>query len=379
MKLARPIIIGSFAFVLTFAVLSLVYIATAQFLTSPIAASANPTYAAYQITRAAASNTGHPTAIVTDAPAPTDVPAPTATSTATPTGIPPVAPPTPPPASSAAFRQGMMLRTNADYANAAVSFRAVLSENPEPGLAREAQFRLGENLWLAGKLDEAAAELNKLIAANGTDGLAMRGHYFLAQVLIAQKNYSAAVEHLRAYRAQTRALAGEMDAEIADTLLAMGDDGGAMKQYGVALADPTLTNAQRVQFLIKLSRAYTALGSTGEAVARLEQAFAIAPDDENAAEAEYRWGVALDAMGQHAKAVAHWRHAVEAYPAEDDGYNALVALVDAGEPVDDYLRGVIDYNADAYDAASAALSRYVNANPGNNAAALYYLGRSYMG
>jgi len=56
----------------------------------------------------------------------------------------------------------------------------------------------------------------------------------------------------------------------------------------------------------------------------------------------------------------------------------LIILVEAGEAVDEKLRGLIDYYAGAYSPAVQALYRYINANPEHGGEAHYYIGMSYL-
>ncbi|MGB8645303.1 MAG: transglycosylase SLT domain-containing protein [Anaerolineae bacterium] len=375
MKYARPLLIGTLAFAITSILIALALATSTLWVVPSTAVSAIPMPTVWGSTYVASLGTaaGTPTPADTGTPLPTDEP-----TADTPTPIPFIAPPTPPTVSSAAFQQGMMLRTNGDYAHAADSFRAALKDKPDAALARQAHFRLGEALWLSGDDAGASKELSAVIAADDTDNLAARAHYFLAQVMQNQKNYSEALAHLRAYRKQTKTLQGEIDGAIGDLLLLQGNGAAALAQYNTALQDSTLTPAQRVDLLDKLSDAYRTLGQPAQAAARLGEAFNLAPDAATAAHLEYKWGLALDAAGQHSAAVGHWQHTVNTYPDQGDAYNALVTLVDANEPVDDFQRGLVDYNHGAYDVAILAFNRFIQANPEQNATALYYLGRAYL-
>lgn len=306
--------------------------------------------------------------------APTALP----TSTSHPTAPSPLTPPTPPAIASAAYQQGMMLRRNGDYSSAAESFRAAVAEKPNPSTARELQFRLGESLWLAGDLKNASAALNTLIAQNSNDNLAARAHYFLADIFSRQKSYPQAIAQLRAYRAQSRSLMGEIDEQIGDILQQSGNAGAALSQYNIALQDVTMTAAQRTQLFEKIAQVQNSLGHPDLAAARLGDAYNTAPDDQSRADAEYRWGLSLDGAGQSAAAVRHWSHALAAFPNQDGAYQSLVELLNRQVPVDDFQRGLADYYGKSYDGATSAFDRYIAANPKNGAAAMYYEGLAYF-
>ncbi|MCS7286622.1 MAG: tetratricopeptide repeat protein [Anaerolineae bacterium] len=68
------------------------------------------------------------------------------------------------------------------------------------------------------------------------------------------------------------------------------------------------------------------------------------------------------------KAFSLFRRAVELFPESPYAYFSLIELVEAGKPVDDYLRGLVDYHAcfsypQACGAALLAFGRYIAANP----------------
>lgn len=311
-------------------------------------------------------------------PAPSIAPTMAATSPPSPTTSAPIAPPTPPAISSAAYQQGMTLRRNGDYSHAADSFRAALAEKPDASTAREVQFRLGESLWLAGDMQNATTALNTLIAQSSKDSFAARAHYFLADILSRQKSYPQAIVQLRAYRAQTRSLMGEIDEQIGDILQQSGNAGAALTQYNLASQDATMTAEQKADLFEKIAEVQSNLGHPDLAAARLGDAYAIAPNDQARADAEYRWGLALDNAGQSDAAISHWKHALAAFPGQDGGYQSLVELLNRDVPVDDFQRGLADYYAKSYDMATAAFDRYIASNPKNGAAAWYYEGLAYF-
>ena len=66
-------------------------------------------------------------------------------------------------------------------------------------------------------------------------------------------------------------------------------------------------------------------------------------------------------MSQADKAYELFQYTVDNYPLAYDLYSALVALVNAGIPVDDLNRGLVDYYAAQYGYALDAFQRYITA------------------
>ncbi len=80
-----------------------------------------------------------------------------------------------------------------------------------------------------------------------------------------------------------------------------------------------------------------------------------------------------------AEALARWQAAVDADVTSSYAHAAIVALLDAGAPVDEYQRGRANYHKGNYELAIAAFDRLRAAEPaGQDGAALYYTGLSRL-
>ena len=80
-----------------------------------------------------------------------------------------------------------------------------------------------------------------------------------------------------------------------------------------------------------------------------------------------------------AEALSSWRAALNADVTSAYAHAAVVALLDAGAPVDEYQRGLANYHKGNYDLAIAAFDRLLAAEPGGrDGAARYYTGLSYL-
>jgi soluble lytic murein transglycosylase len=88
-------------------------------------------------------------------------------------------------------------------------------------------------------------------------------------------------------------------------------------------------------------------------------------------------GQALLAAGDVEGAHQRYLQAVTRYPEALDSYLALIELVDAGVPVNEYQRGLVDYYAQAYQPAIEAFTRYIKDKPQSPGAdTLWYLALS---
>jgi soluble lytic murein transglycosylase len=74
-------------------------------------------------------------------------------------------------------------------------------------------------------------------------------------------------------------------------------------------------------------------------------------------------GRALTDLGEIDAAHERYLDAVYQYPRAYDSYTGLVELVEAGIPVEEYSRGLVDFYAGQYEVAIAAFDRYFAASP----------------
>lgn len=77
-------------------------------------------------------------------------------------------------------------------------------------------------------------------------------------------------------------------------------------------------------------------------------------------------------MNRKEEAYNRWQNAVDNYFRYIDSYYALVGLVEAGQTVNEFQRGLVDYFARQYGVALAAFDRSIAQNPSHDGTALHY-------
>ncbi|HEX7589093.1 MAG TPA: transglycosylase SLT domain-containing protein [Anaerolineae bacterium] len=315
------------------------------------------------------------TAEVTPDPTPTQAPP----SDISPTSIPEATLTPTPVFSSDPYKDGMAARRNGDYARAVAAFQATLNSKPAADLQEEAQYRLGEAFWLNNDDAKTVTALNAYLQLNANGAHAPEAHYILSDSYRVLKNYPSALEQLRIYRAGTQMLAGDVDASIADVMVLGGDSENAIKQYDRALQDTTLSASSRISLLRRVADIHLGRGEPGLAAERYVAALALAADAATKADLDYAAGEAYAAANQIPLAVARWSDAVTKYPDQPAAYKSLVDLVNRNAAVDEYQRGLVDYYAQAYDAAIAAFQRYLDSQGSRGGDAHYFIAASYAG
>ena len=129
---------------------------------------------------------------------------------------------------------------------------------------------------------------------------------------------------------------------------------------------------------IKIGQAYSGLEDYTTAIQYFDNVYAMAEDDFTRSTANLLAGQAYLELGMNEDAYRHFLDSVIKYPKAYDSFTALTILVNDGYPVDNFLRGVVDYYAGSYPAAIRAFERYLDSQPDNNdGTAYYFLGLSH--
>jgi soluble lytic murein transglycosylase len=306
---------------------------------------------------------------------PTSSPQPSATalpptSTATPVPTPTPAPTLQPGARVEAGDRALFL---GDYAAALEAYSAALTASSDPEIQAAGLVGQGRVYWLTGRYPEALDALRAAVNGYPNTGYAPAANFYLAQVYTELDRFGEAAEAYSTYRGLR---SGVLDAFISemrgDVLSAAGDKVGALAEYLLALQAPRLRQDFSLEF--KLAHVYTASGESATALVMYDDIYNRSESDYDRAQADYLKGQILIAQGQIDAAYTAYLDAVNAYPRSYYAYLSLVSLVEAGYPVDELQRGLVDYFAGEYGVALAAFDRYLDGAPTEAAVALYYQG-----
>jgi soluble lytic murein transglycosylase len=157
-----------------------------------------------------------------------------------------------------------------------------------------------------------------------------------------------------------------------DALRASGNIAEALIDYRTALQSPS--HLDPLQLEIKIARAHAAVGDHSTALGMYQDIYNQTSSDYTKAQMDYLMGQSYIALGQMEQAYAVYTDAVNNYPTAYESYLALLDLVNAGIPVDELNRGIVDYYAGQYGVALAAFDRYFQAGAVDPATAHYYNG-----
>ena len=316
-------------------------------------------------------------------------PDPTAVSEATPTAVSgatftptpspsPTSTPTPTPLPAARVSLGDRALLNGDWESARVEYQTAQESSPDPQVQSAARLGLARTLYLDGSYAEAQAALEDLIDAQGDPAIAAEAAFFLAQALEEQELYPEAAEaYARYLELRPGLIDGYLQELRGDAYMNAGEYPSAIGAYQAALGSPHHGAGEAIE--LQIARAYDLSGDQATALVAYQDIYQRTSNDYTRAALDLRIGQIYTGLGQLEQAQAAYLDAVVNFPLSYDAYSALVALVEAGVEVDEFQRGLVDYYAGEYGVALAAFDRYLQSEPADPAAALYYSGLAQSG
>jgi soluble lytic murein transglycosylase len=313
---------------------------------------------------------GAPTPTSTPSPTSTSTPTPTATSTSTPTPI-PTSTPTPAPDVRVASADRALF--NGDYDSALAEYTAALTNSADPAVQAAAILGQGRSHYLSGVYPNALNEFRTVTERYPGTSQAADAYYFLGETYMQLDRYTEAADAFAGY---LTIRPGVLDAFInerrADALTANADYSGALAAYINSVQSPRLPTNFSLE--LKLAQTYAILGDYVTAGVVYDDIFSRTSSDAIKAQVDYARGQMYKTMGQAEQATKVYVDAVFNYPQAYYSYLALVELVNAGYPVGELQRGLVDYNAGQYGVALVAFNQYLSLSPSDASTALYYKG-----
>jgi len=285
----------------------------------------------------------------TQPPAPTSTPAPTPTPTPTPDPVKLLAD-----AAKARWLGDDLSATQ--FYSAALPFLPAASEQ-----AQKARLELAKSLRDMG--DHASAErhlqaLTALTSAIGQDAKIILGR--MAQV---DGNPTGAIPLFQEALAAGTAMSPTLNVWLGDAYLALNQPISALLPLSNAVTSALNVNMQ-VGYREKLALAHQMNGNTPAALAQYEAILSVAKIPAYRARILWASAQTMQGAGSLPQAYARMRETMAQDPTSPAAFAALNALVQAGQPVDETGRGIVDFHNEAYAAAQQAFARAI-AEPGN--------------
>jgi soluble lytic murein transglycosylase len=286
------------------------------------------------------------------APAPTVIPTstPVPTATQTPTPI-----PTPEPVSrlDAAHRAVFV----GDWDRAIEEFDRGLATTEDTSLIKQATLGLGIAHALAGHSEQAILQFDRYIESFPDSDQLANAYFWRARVrsdLESSKDFVIA-DYLSYLNLRPGVIDSYVMEWMGDAHRLSGFPLDALDAYELAREAPRVGGSAPVE--VKIGRAYLMAGRFDDAIRVFDDLYQVLPDAFSRATLNLLMGQAHTELGDFESAYERYLDSVANYPEAYNTYLGLIELVNAGVAVDEIQRGVIDFNAGAYEPALAAFDR----------------------
>jgi soluble lytic murein transglycosylase len=260
---------------------------------------------------------------------------------------------------------------NGDYARAREEYRAAYAASGTAQVRAAALWGMGRVEYETGNYAQSLQALRQLIYYYSDSPSASSAYFLLGETMMGLDRYNEAATYFSLYLSiRPSVIDAYVQERIGDAQAAAGNYPAAVSAYQAALDALHLGNSTLVR--IKLARTIAKTGDTAAALTMYDEITSQSGNDYVKAQMDLLAGQLQFSVGETDAAYTHYQHAVENYPVAYDSYTALVALVEADMPVDDFQRGLVDYYAGKYGFALEAFDRYIASHPQNDGTVDYY-------
>ncbi len=279
----------------------------------------------------------------------------------------PTSAPTPTPTPEARIATGDLALLQGETDRARSEYRSGSAGSQDIEIQAAALLGIGRSFIIDREFDQAIETFNALVHEHPENRALPNAYYFLAQAYLEQQEYTLAAGALAKYSELKPGIIDDViQTQRGDALVSGADYAGAILAYEAAIdAGPASVGALK----LKIGQAYAYQEDHTNAVRTFLEVIETGDNDFQRAQANLLAGQSYLALGFPEQAYARYADSVAKYPTSYDTYSGLVALVNAGVPVNDLDRGMVDYYAGQYGYANEALLRYLNANPDHPAIA----------
>ena len=285
--------------------------------------------------------------------------------------VPATSSPTPTTVPTISIAAGDFALFNGDYTRARDEYRAARAASGDPQVRAAALWGLGQLEYETGNYAQSLNALRELVYYYRDSQKAPYAYFLLGETMMGLDRYQEAATYFSLYLSlKPGVIDTYVQERIGDAQAAAENYPAAASAYQAALDAPHIGDNTLVR--VKLAGAIAGTGDTAKALSIFDEIATQSSNDYVKAQMDLLAGQLQLSVGETDAAYAHFLHTVENYPTAYDSYTALVALVEANVPVDDYQRGLVDYHAAKYSFALEAFDRYIASHPQNDGNVHYY-------
>lgn len=281
----------------------------------------------------------------------------------------PTATPTPSPSGRIDEADSALLAGQMDKARQL--YQEAFQQTEDEQIRSHALYGLGRCYYGERQYTAAIDAFNRILGQYPSAEVMADTYFMLGQAYQQIEEYAQAAD---AYGKYTQHAPGVLDEYVltlqGDAAMNAADYTQAIYAYQAALqADPP---GDASSLNLKIGQAYDGLLDYTTAIQYYMNVYNTSTDDYARSTANLLTGQAYLKLDMPNEAYARFLDSVYQFPKAYDSFTALSLLVADGVPVNDYVRGLVDYYAGSYDYAIQAFERYLATDPEDNDGTVYY-------
>lgn len=278
---------------------------------------------------------------------------------------------TPTPSPSGRIDEADTVLFAGDLENAKQLYQEAYAQTEDGEIQAQALYGLGRSYFSERNYTAAIDAFNRVLGQFPESKAVANTYFMLAECYDNLEEYAQAAA---AYQKYAELNAGVIDDYVytlqGDAAMLAGDYTQAIYAYQNALlADPPANSST---LNIKIGQAYDRLEDYTTAIQYYLNVYNTSEDDYSRSTANLLMGQAYLNMDMSSEAYLRFLDSVFQFPRAYDSFTALSILVNAGEPVNEFARGLVDYYVGSYDYAIQAFDRYLASEPIDLDSSVYY-------
>ncbi len=263
-----------------------------------------------------------------------------------------------------------------DFENALQEFQIAFDQSSDPELKARALLGIGRTYYADHDYPLAIDAFNRLLGQYPASNSIAHAYFYLGKSYTNLKEYTHAVE---AYSHYLQLKPGILDAYVyellGDAAFAGSDFNIAINAYQATLQANPSGDANNLN--LKIGQAYAGKQDYATAIQILQAVYDNTTDDYVKASADLLMGQAYLSLDLNNEGYTKLMDTVIQFPRARDSFTALTILTDKSVPVDDLLRGIVEYYSGEYTDAIQSFDRAIAGNSLGDGTIFYYKGLSH--
>jgi soluble lytic murein transglycosylase len=257
------------------------------------------------------------------------------------------------------------------------AFQNAYDQSTDSEIKAKALLGIGRSYYIEQSCSSAMDAFNRILGQFASSNSVAPAYFLLGQCYSILDDYGHAKDAFMHYlQLKPGILDGYIYEIIGNDALAAGKYNEAITAFQNALQSNPLSNANSLN--LKIGQAYAANQDYNTAIQIYQSIY----DNQDSnfydkASADLLIGQAYLALKMDNQAFTQLMDAVIQFPRAYDSYTSLTILIEHDVPVDNLLKGIVDYYAGQYQDAIKAFDAYVSGKPQDDGTVYYYRGLSY--